>query len=98
MVKVFKIMLVCMVIFFCTEIEAIAQQTPKQGAKPAMGRGKMGMGGPRGVSSPVVASDNKVTFRISAPKATTVTVNTTSKLVASEAPQNGGSRHQLLLS
>jgi enterochelin esterase-like enzyme len=74
MMKVFKFILVCMVIFFCTEIAAIAQQTPKQGAKPAMGRGMMGMGGPRGVSSPAVASDNKVTFRISAPKATTVTV------------------------
>jgi hypothetical protein len=70
MAKVRKSILACTVIFFCMEITAIAQQAPPmRGAKPAMGRGMMGMGGPRGVSSPVVASDNKVTFRISAPKA-----------------------------
>jgi enterochelin esterase-like enzyme len=74
MAKVLKFILVCMVIFFCMEITAIAQQAPQQGAKRAMGRGMMGMGGPRGVSSPVVASDNKVTFRISAPNAVSVTV------------------------
>ena len=73
MSKIIKYILVCMVIFFCIEITATAQQAPVQGAKPAMGRGMMGMRGPV-VSSPVVDSDNKVTFKIYAPKADSVTV------------------------
>ena len=73
MSKIIKYILVCMVIFFCIEITATAQQTPAQSGKPATGRGMIGMRGPV-VSSPVVDSDNKVTFRIHAPKAGSVTV------------------------
>ncbi len=73
MSKVVKYILVCMVIFLSMEITSIAQQAPVPGAKPPMVPGMMGMRGPV-VSSPVVESDNKVTFRIFAPKADSVTV------------------------
>jgi enterochelin esterase family protein len=73
MSKIIKYILICTVIFFCIEITTTAQQAPVQGAKPAMGRGIMGMRGPV-VSSPVVDSDNKVNFKVYAPKADSVTV------------------------
>jgi enterochelin esterase-like enzyme len=73
MSKIIKYILVCMVIFFSMEITATAQQAPAQPPNPAMGRGFMGMRGPV-VSSPEVDSENKVTFRIFAPKVDSVTV------------------------
>ena len=72
MTKAIKFISVCTVIFFCMEITAIAQQAKMPGPG-RMGRGMMGMGGPR-VSSPEVDPDNKVTFRIFAPKADSVSV------------------------
>jgi enterochelin esterase-like enzyme len=87
MKKLRKIMLVCMVTSFFMVIIANAQEAPAAGGRFGMGaapagaagrgameRGMMGMGGRGGASSPAISSDNKVTFRLSAPKAASVTV------------------------
>jgi enterochelin esterase-like enzyme len=81
MEKFRKTMLVCMVAFVCMAIIATAQESPAAGGRAGIGaapagagRGMMGMGGRGGASSPVIASDNRVTFRISAPQAASVTV------------------------
>ncbi|MBN1974294.1 MAG: hypothetical protein JW787_11685 [Sedimentisphaerales bacterium] len=83
MKKFRKIVFVCVVISLCVTFLATAQDANAAGGRAGMGaapggaaagRGMMGMGGRGSVSSPVIASDNKVTFRISAPKATSVTV------------------------
>jgi enterochelin esterase-like enzyme len=52
----------------------IGGAAPAGAGRGAMSRGMMGMRGRGSVSSPVIASDNRVTFRISAPQATSVTV------------------------
>ncbi len=62
---------------------AIAQNVPPAGGQAGMGRMGAAPGGAAGaaagrgggVRSPEIAPDNKVTFRISAPQATSVTVN-----------------------
>ena len=85
--KLRKIVLVCMVAALGIVIIASAQEAPAAGGRAgmgaaprgaagrgAMGPGMMGMGGRGGASSPVIASDNKVTFRISAPQAASVSV------------------------
>jgi enterochelin esterase-like enzyme len=94
MLKLRRILLVCVIAFLCLAFAAIAQNAPTagnpaaigggMGAAPggaaagrgAAGRGMMGMfGGGSGVRSPEIASDNKVTFRLSAPQATSVAVS-----------------------
>jgi enterochelin esterase-like enzyme len=80
MEKLKKNVLVCVVVSLCVTMAAIAQDAPAAGGGAvvgrgaAAGRGMMGMGGRGGASSLSIASDNKVTFRISAPAAASVAV------------------------
>lgn len=89
MLKLGKILLICTVVSLFIVVAAAAQNAPAAGGQAggigrmggtapgaAPGRGMM-MGGSRGGGprSPEVLSDKKVTFRLSAPKATTVTLN-----------------------
>jgi enterochelin esterase-like enzyme len=85
-----NIILVCMVVSVCMAITVSAREAPAAGARAGMGAapggaagagrgamggaGMMGMSGRGGASSPVIAPDNKVTFRLSAPSATSVSV------------------------
>ncbi|MFC1781011.1 hypothetical protein ACFLZ8_01935, partial [Planctomycetota bacterium] len=82
MLKLRKILLVCLIASLCLTMTTVAQDAPvgRGGAGAAGGRGAAagrgrGMGG-RGaaVRSPEIADDNKVTFRISAPEANSVSV------------------------
>lgn len=67
----FSIVIISMLAF---SLPAVAQEAPPAGRGAAPGRGMM-MGGGRGrARSPEVLSDNKVTFRLSAPRATSVSV------------------------
>ena len=76
-----KILLICVIAMLSLAMIAGAQE-PAAGRRAgmgaagrgAMGRGMMGFARRGGTSSPEIASDNKVTFRISAPQATSVTV------------------------
>lgn len=54
---------------------ASAQDAPRRGRAGAARRGMMGMGRGNTVRSPEILPDNKVTFRISAPQASTVSVS-----------------------
>ncbi|MBN1974980.1 MAG: hypothetical protein JW787_15170 [Sedimentisphaerales bacterium] len=71
------------IVSLCLAFAAIAQDRGQPGAAgaadpagrgPAAGRGMMGMGRGPAVRSPELLSDNKVTFRLSAPKASEVAV------------------------
>ena len=76
MYKLRKLLLVCVIASLCLAIVAVAQDAPAgRGAAPGA-RGMRGMRGGRGarVTSPEIADDNKVTFRISAPEANSVSV------------------------
>jgi enterochelin esterase-like enzyme len=88
MLRPSRLFLVCAVVSLCMAIRVSAQESPAAGSRTggmgmgdagrgaAAGRGMM-MGGGRGggVRSPEVLSDKKVTFRLSAPKASTVVLN-----------------------
>ncbi len=85
MLKLRKIFSVCVIVSLCLAMAAVAQDAPAgrggvgapggRGAAPGA-RGMRGMFGGRGaaVRSPEIADDNTVTFRISAPDATSVSV------------------------
>ena len=84
MLKLRKLLLFCVIASLCLTIVAVAQDAPAgrgeaSGARgaAARGRGMRGMRGGRGaaVRSPEIADDNKVTLRISAPEANSVTVS-----------------------
>lgn len=89
MLKLKRILLVCAVVSLCIAVAVKGQDAPAGrgemgmgGAAPgargaaAVGRGMRGMfGGRGGVTSPEIADDNKVTFRISAPQANAVSVS-----------------------
>ena len=75
-----NIILICIVVLLSLVILVSVQEASAaggragMGARGAAGRGMMGFGRRGGASSPQIASDNKVTFRISAPQAASVTV------------------------
>ena len=80
MEKAKKFLLICIVVLLSLAILVSVQEASAaggragMGARGAAGRGMMGFGRRGGASSPQIASDNKVTFRISAPQAASVTV------------------------
>jgi len=91
MLKLRRILLVCIIASLCLVITAIAQNAPAAGGQAGQGgaagaagrgaaagvggRGMRGRGGAAAIRSPEILSDNRVTFRISAPQATSVSVN-----------------------
>jgi enterochelin esterase-like enzyme/L-ascorbate metabolism protein UlaG (beta-lactamase superfamily) len=97
MLKLRRVLLVCIIACLCLAVAAMAQNAPAAGragvaapvAAPAGGEAAVpgrgaaagrgagrGMGGGRGgaVRSPEISTDKKVTFRLSAPQATSVSV------------------------
>jgi enterochelin esterase-like enzyme/glyoxylase-like metal-dependent hydrolase (beta-lactamase superfamily II) len=81
-----RVLFVCAIVSVFLAVAAFAQNAPAAGGRAggmggmgaapgAAGRGMMMGGGRGGVRSPEVLPDNKVTFRISAPQATSVTVS-----------------------
>jgi enterochelin esterase-like enzyme len=85
MLRLSKILFVFTVISLCLAIVTFAQEAPAAGGRAggmggagrggAAGRGMMMGGRGGGPRSPEVLADKKVTFRLSAPKAATVTLN-----------------------
>jgi enterochelin esterase-like enzyme len=79
MLKLSKIMLLCLLVSLCLAIVAVAQDAPAAGGRAGGmggmgGRGGMGRGGAApAVVSTEILSDKQVTFRISAPQVTNVT-------------------------
>ncbi len=71
MLKQGRIFLICIIALLCVAIVTIAQEGPAGAGRGAINRGMIGRGS---VSSPLIASGNTVTFRISAPQATSVAV------------------------
>jgi enterochelin esterase family protein len=86
MPKTCRILLICSFVALYLTIVAVAQNAPSTGGRDgigtsgpdrgaAPGRGMMMGGGRGGVRSPEILNDKRVTFRMSAPQATSVSVS-----------------------